>query len=217
VRNVADRVEAGVARLKAEADQQVLNEEISHRLKNMLAMVLSIATQTLRTVPDRAPVEAFEKRIHALSTAHNVLLHRTWTAAPLRDIAQAVLGAAGHGDRVSLEGPAVDFGPRATLSLSLLMHELATNAAKYGALSVPEGHVAMTWRIEGEGDRREVVLEWVERGGPEPVAPVQPRRVGFGSRLIRMGLAGSGGVDLRYPPSGFEATMRAPLVEIQQG
>ena len=217
VRNVADRVEAGVARVKAEADQHVLNEEIAHRLKNMLAMVLSIATQTLRTVPDRAPVEAFERRIHALSTAHNVLLNRTWTAAPLHDIAQAVLGAAGHGDRVDFEGPAIDFGPRATLSLSLLLHELATNAAKYGALSVPEGRVAMTWHLDGTGDAREIVLDWVERGGPEPVAPAQPRRAGFGSRLIRMGLAGSGGVDLRYPPSGFEATMRAPLVEVQQG
>ena len=217
LRNVAERLEAGVARVRAEDDQRILNEEISHRLKNMLAMVLSIAMQTLRNVTDRAPVEAFERRIHALSTAHNVLLHRTWTAAPLRDVAQAVLNAAGHGDRVTVEGPEIDLGPRATLSLSLLLHELATNAAKYGALSVPEGHVVMTWRIEDGGDTRELVLDWTERGGPAPVAPVQPRRVGFGSRLIQMGLAGSGGVALRYPASGFEATMRAPLVQLQQG
>ncbi|MGC5781203.1 GAF domain-containing protein [Methylobacterium sp. NFXW15] len=216
LRNVAERLEAGVARVRAEEDQRILNEEISHRLKNMLAMVLSIATQTLRSVPDRAPVEAFERRIHALSTAHNVLLHKTWTAAPARDVVLAVLAAAGHGDRVTVEGPEFDLDPRATLSFSLLLHELATNAAKYGALSVPTGRVAVAWRFEGAGEAAEVVLTWTERGGPPPVAPAQSNRAGFGSRLIRMGLAGSGGVDLRYPEEGFEATMRAPLVQLQQ-
>lgn len=217
LRNVAERLEAGVARVRAEEDQRLLNEEISHRLKNTLAMVLSIATQTLRRVPDRAPVEAFERRIHALSTAHNVLLRQTWTTAPAHEVVESVVAAAGHGDRIAVAGPDLDLGPRATLSLSLLLHELATNAAKYGALSVPEGHVDVAWHIEGEGERRDLVFAWTERGGPPPVAPDQSRRAGFGSRLIRMGLAGSGGVDLRYPPSGFQATMRAPLVQLQQG
>uniref|UniRef100_UPI00258EEA7A sensor histidine kinase n=1 Tax=uncultured Methylobacterium sp. TaxID=157278 RepID=UPI00258EEA7A len=217
LRNVAERLEAGVARVRAEEEQRILNEEISHRLKNTLAMVLSIATQTLRGVPDRGPVEAFERRIHALSTAHNVLLHKTWTTAPIREVVNAVLAAAGHVDRFSVSGPDLDLGPRATLSVSLLMHELATNAAKYGGLSVPEGRVAVTWRLDDGPEVPELVLDWVERGGPPPVAPAQSRRAGFGSRLIRMGLAGSGGVDLRYPPSGFEATMRAPLDQLQQG
>ncbi len=98
-------------------------------------------------MPDRAPVEAFERRIHALSTAHNVLLHKTWTVAPIREVVTAVLGAAGHADRFSVCGPDFDLGPRATLSVSLLMHELATNAAKYGGLSVPEGRVAVAWHL----------------------------------------------------------------------
>ncbi len=217
LRNVAERLEAGVARVKAEEDQQILNEEIAHRLKNMLAMVLSIATQTLRGIPDRAPVETFERRILALSTAHNVLLRKTWTAAPAREVVAAVLSAAGHGDRVTVTGDDFDLGPRATLSVSLLLHELATNAAKYGALSVPAGKVSLSWRFEGGGEATEIVLEWVERGGPPPAAPVQSRRAGFGSRLIGMGLAGSGGVDLRYTPPGFEATLRAPLVQLQRG
>ena len=217
LRNVAERLEAGVARVKAEEDQQILNEEIAHRLKNMLAMVLSIATQTLRGIPDRAPVESFERRIHALSTAHNVLLRKTWTAAPAREVVAAVLSAAGHGDRVSVAGDDFDLGPRATLSVSLLLHELATNAAKYGALSVPAGRVSLSWRFEGSGEATEIVLDWVERGGPPPAAPVQSRGAGFGSRLIGMGLAGSGGVDLRYTPPGFEATLRAPLVQLQRG
>lgn len=215
VRTVADRVQSAVARLQAEADQRVLNEELSHRLKNMFAMVISIATQTLRTVPDRAPVEAFERRIHALSSAHDVLLRQSWAAAPAREVMRAVLANAGHDDRIDLAGPELDLGPRATLSLSLLLHELATNAAKYGALSVPDGRVAVGWRMEGEGEGREVTLDWTERGGPPPTPPVTSGRKGFGSRLIHLGLVGTGGVDLRYPPSGFQATMRAPLVQLQ--
>jgi two-component sensor histidine kinase len=215
VRTVADRVQVAVARLQAEAEQRVLNEELSHRLKNTLAMVISIATQTLRTVPDRAPVEAFERRIHALSSAHDVLLRQSWAAAPAREIMKAVLANSGHDDRIDLTGPELDLGPRATLSLSLLLHELATNAAKYGALSVPDGRVAVGWRMEGEGEGREVTLDWTERGGPPPTPPMNSGRKGFGSRLIRLGLVGTGGVDLRYPPSGFQATMRAPLVQLQ--
>jgi two-component sensor histidine kinase/PAS domain-containing protein len=215
VRTVADRIQTAVARLRAEADQRVLNEEISHRLKNTFAMVLSIAGQTLRTVPDRAPVEAFERRIHALSQAHDVLLRRSWAAAPAKDVVKAVLASAGHGDRIDVSGPEVDLGPRATLSLSLLLHELATNAAKYGALSVPAGRVAIDWRLDGDGADREVILDWTERGGPPATQPASGGRKGFGSRLISMGLAGTGGVDLRYSALGFEATMRAPLVQLQ--
>lgn len=114
-----------------------------------------------------------------------------------------------------MSGPDLDLSPRATLSVSLLVHELATNAAKYGGLSTPDGRVSASWYVEGHDKQAEVVLDWVENGGPPPVAPVQSRRQGFGSRLIAMGLAGSGGVDLRYPPSGFEATMRAPLEQLQ--
>ncbi|MGU3664187.1 PAS domain-containing protein [Methylobacterium sp. A49B] len=215
VRTVADRVQSAVARIQAEAEQRVLNEEISHRLKNSFAMVISIATQTLRSVPERAPVEAFVRRIHALSSAHDVLLRQSWTAAPAKDVMKAVLANAGHDDRVHLAGPELDLGPRATLSLSLLLHELATNAAKYGALSVPDGRVAVGWRLEGEGEGREVSLDWTEQGGPPPTPPANTGRKGFGSRLINLGLVGTGGVDLRYPPSGFQATMRAPLVQLQ--
>lgn len=215
VRTVADRVQIAVARLQAEADQRVLNEELSHRMKNTFAMVISIATQTLRTVPDRAPVEAFERRIHALSSAHDVLLRQSWAAAPAKEVMKAVLANAGHNDRVDLAGPELDLGPRATLSLSLLLHELATNAAKYGALSVPDGRVAIGWQIEGDGEDREVRLNWTERGGPPPTPPADSGRKGFGSKLIRLGLVGTGGVDLRYPTTGFQATLRAPFVQLQ--
>ena len=97
-----------------------------------------------------------------------------------------------------------------------LLHELATNAVKYGALSVPEGRVVVARRLTGEGGGREAILDWIERGGPVPTPPATSGRKGFGSRLIQMGLVGTGGVDLRFPASGFQATMRAPLVQLQQ-
>lgn len=215
LRNVADRLEVGIGRLRAEADQRLLNEELSHRLKNTLAMVLSIAGQTLRKVTDREPIEAFEKRIHALSTAHDVLLQQTWSSAPMRRIVDSVMKSAHGLDRIDVAGPDIFLGPRATLSLSLLLHELATNAAKYGGMSVPDGRVSITWRLTGEGEDAVVQLDWVERGGPPPQAPGTSNRKGFGSRLIQMGLAGTGGVELRYPMLGFEATMRAPYQQLQ--
>ncbi|WP_267965771.1 MULTISPECIES: HWE histidine kinase domain-containing protein [Methylobacterium] len=213
LRNVADRTRAAIGRLEAEEQQRVLNEELSHRMKNMLAMVLSIATQTLKTVPDREPVEAFEQRIHALSAAHDVLLQQEWTAAPLDAVASAVLRTFAQTTRLKVSGPQVSLGPRATLSVSLLLHELATNATKYGALSNDEGHVGVSWRVDGDSDEGDLVLDWEESGGP-PVK--EPARRGFGSRLIRLGLVGTGDVDLRYQPTGFRAEMRAPLAQIHQ-
>lgn len=198
---------------QAQEQQQIVNQELSHRMKNMLAMILSIATQTLRSVPDREPVEAFEKRIHALSAAHDVLLQQEWTAAPLDAVASAVLQTFAQTTRLKFSGPQVSLGPRATLSVSLLLHELATNATKYGALSNDEGHVGVSWRVDGDGDEGDLVLDWEESGGP-PVK--EPARRGFGSRLIRLGLVGTGDVDLRYQPTGFRAEMRAPLAQIHQ-
>lgn len=213
LRNVADRTRAAIARLDAEQQQHVLNQELSHRMKNMLAMVLSIATQTLRAVPDQAPVEAFEQRIHALSSAHDVLLKQEWASAPLEAVAGAVLGNFAQSARLKVKGPQVALGPRATLSVSLLLHELATNAAKYGALSNSEGQIGISWHVDKEGSEENLVLDWEESGGP-PVK--EPARRGFGSRLIRMGLVGTGGVDVRYAPSGFQAKMSAPLAQIHQ-
>ncbi len=200
LRNVADRTRAAIGRLAAEEQQRVLNQELSHRMKNMLAMVLSIATQTLKTVPDREPVEAFEKRIHALSAAHDVLLQQEWTAAPLDAVASAVLRTFAQPRGSRFLGLRSRLG-RARPYLSLFCsHELATNATKYGALSNDEGHVGVSWRVDGDGDEGDLVLDWEESGGP-PVK--EPARRGFGSRLIRLGLVGTGDVDLRYQPTGF--------------
>lgn len=208
--NVADRVEIGVARLKAEAQQRVLNHELSHRMKNSFAMVQAIASQTLKNVSERGAVDAFISRLHALSSAHEVLLKQSWLAADIVEVVRNVIGAVAAPERFVVSGLPLTIGPRATLSLSLLMHELATNAIKYGSLSVAGGSVAVTWQLVGASDQ--LVLSWREHNGP---ALDPPSRQGFGSRLIRMGLVGTGGADLRYLQSGFEADFRASLLEVQ--
>ena len=197
---------------RAEAQQQILNEELSHRMKNTLAMVQAIATQTLRGVTEKEAVSAFRRRIHAIASAHDVLLKQKWSAAPIREIMEAVLGTFEMSEKFDIYGPEVIFGPRATLSLSLLLHELTTNALKYGALSVDTGTVSITWGIE-PGEQEEFVLSWTERRGPPAI---KPDRQGFGSRLIEMGLSGTGGSKISYTNEGFEAAFRASLAEIMQ-
>lgn len=213
IRTVADRVQVTIARLRAEERQDILNRELSHRMKNMLAMVLSIATQTLKAVPDQEPVDAFEKRIHALSSAHDVLLRSNWETAGLEEVARGVLTTFAPDERIAMSGPSVSLGSRATLSTTLLLHEMATNAAKHGALANDAGRIDLAWRILGEGENAELVIDWIERDGP-PV--VQPERRGFGSRLMRMGLVGTGGVEIDYKRTGIEAQMRAGFDHIGQ-
>ncbi len=208
--NVADRLTAAVARVKAEADQQLLNEELSHRMKNMLAMVQAIASQTLKGVSNRDAVDGFRERVQALASAHDVLLQTSWATAPLRDVVDTVLRRTCPIERVEMTGPTVHLGSRAALSISLLLHELATNAVKYGAMSVETGRVAITWWIDTATD--DLVFCWRERGGPPASEPVQ---LGFGSRLLQSGMIGTGGVSLRYENTGLNAEMRACLEQVQ--
>lgn len=213
LRNVADRLESSTARFDAEERQRILNLELSHRMKNTFAMVQALATQTLRNVTEREPIAAFTQRIHALSTAHDVLLQQSWTAAQMREVVISVLGALEKIDRFAVEGPNIKIGPRATLSLSLLLHELSTNALKYGSLSAPAGSVHVRWFVRSLGVSDELVLIWTECGGPEIS---QQSSTGFGTKLIKMGLVGTGGTDVSYAPSGLVATFTAPLDEVQK-
>lgn len=200
-------------RKAAESAQDLLNRELSHRLKNTLAMVQSIATQTLRNAPS-LPVaqEALASRLIALGKAHDVLLAGHAESASVAAVAQGALDL--HEDkptRFQLSGPSLFIGPSAALMLGLVLHELATNAAKYGALSTASGHVTVKWCVTGEGDTANFRLEWTERGGP-PVAP--PIRKGFGSRLIERGMGG-GEVAIDYPPEGVTCTISVPLSGFQ--
>ncbi|WP_342152822.1 GAF domain-containing protein [Methylorubrum sp. SB2] len=210
VRTVTDRVQVAVARVQAEQQRVLLNGELSHRLKNTLAMVQGIAGQTLRGVPDQAPIRAFTERLIALSRAHDVLMQDSWAAAPFLSVVEKVLALQTSLDRFRIKGPSLALAPQATLSLSLLLHELTTNAIKYGALSVEGGMVHVAWRVE-EGAESTVVLEWRERGGPPAVAPA---RRGFGARLILTGLVGTRDTRLDYSDTGLDAEFRAPISQV---
>ncbi|PVE59817.1 hypothetical protein DC429_05395 [Arthrobacter sp. TPD3018] len=196
----------------ATEQQLLLNEELAHRIKNTMSVVQAIAHQTLDKVEDQEAVTAFGKRLSALAAANDVLTRDQWSTAKLGDVATGALATFGE-DRFVLSGPDVIIGPRATLSLSLMLHELATNAAKYGALTAPAGRVAVDWVVRRDGDKDVLDLRWTERGGP-PAA--EPTRKGFGSRLIRMGLTGSGGVELRYEAQGLTVAATAPLYQVQE-
>ncbi|MCJ2066802.1 PAS domain S-box protein [Methylobacterium sp. J-088] len=200
-------------RKMAEATQDLLNRELSHRLKNTLAMVQSIATQTLRNAPSlSAAQEALAARLVALGKAHDVLLAGHTESASVSAVVQGALAL--HEDtatRFQFSGPSLFIGPSAALMLGLMLHELATNAAKYGALSVATGHVTVGWRVTGEDGEAQFCLEWIELGGP-PVTP--PARKGFGSRLIERGIGG-GRVVIGYPSEGVTCTLSVPLAGFQ--
>lgn len=212
LRNVADRLEVGTARVRAEEAQTVLNHELAHRLKNTLSVVQAIGSQTLRGISERDKVEAFDRRLMALSRAHDVLLEKSWTTAKMRAVIENVLTLQADPDRFELEGPDLDISSEAAMSLSMLLHELATNAIKYGALSAATGKVNIAWRTE-QDQTPALVLDWTESGGPAVDAP--SGRAGFGSKLIRMGLLGTRAADLRYHPTGLRAEFRAPLADVQ--
>ncbi len=189
--------------------QKLMIDELNHRVKNTLATVQSIAMQTARFHPDPATfAEGFQARLLALSHTHDLLTRSHWEGAELGEILRHETEA--HGARhVSANGPRVDLPPAAALSMGMIFHELATNAAKYGALSAPDGRVLVDWSIADQ-TRRRLQLVWRETGGPPP-AP--SGRKGFGSRLIernvRHDLAGE--VELDYAGDGLVATFSIPL------
>jgi PAS domain S-box-containing protein len=200
----------------AEERQRLLVNELNHRVKNALATVQAIAAQSLRS--DEVPPEArarFTERLMALARANDVLVAGDWQGASLAAVAAQVASPyadAGDDGRFVAEGPAVQLSANAATAMALALHELATNAAKYGALSWPEGRVELTWRIEGEGETRRFGLTWRESDGP-PVTP--PRTTGFGTRLIERGLAAElrATVAMDYAPTGLVCTLSAPLSE----
>jgi PAS domain S-box-containing protein len=200
-------------RKAAEERQKLLIDELNHRVKNTLATVQSLATQTAHGTDSPAAFrEAFDGRLIALSQVHDQLSRRHWGSAELRDI---VIGATAPYDgdsprRIEIEGDTITIRPRAALTLALALHELTTNAAKYGALSVPEGRVTVRCRIDNTPPKPLLKLEWCEHDGP-PVAP--PSRQGFGSRFIESSIATElrGTARLTFDPGGLCCTMTVPL------
>lgn len=212
---VAQRTRTAIARLQAEERQALLNAELAHRLKNNLALVQSIVSQTLRTAADIPSARmTLVDRIQALARAHDVLMTGPSDAAPVLHIVRSTVSLLDGADRVSMDGPRVEFGPTAAMTLVLICHELATNASKYGALSVDGGHVEVRWGVEtGAQGNAMFVFEWVETGGP---AVTPPTRGGFGTRLIEIGLSGTSGsfAQLDYAPAGVRCRLTGPLAEM---
>jgi PAS domain S-box-containing protein len=192
----------------AEQHQRLLINELNHRVKNTLAIVQGIAWQSFRSSGmARGALEAFEGRLSALAAAHDVLTRQSWESASIGSIvAEAVAPHHAADGRLTAHGPSVDLEPKTAVALGLAMHELATNAVKYGALSGPAGKVEVRWTADG-GQLR---LTWRESGGP---AVSQPVRRGFGARLLEQGLAEElrGAVRLEFRSEGVLCAVEASL------
>jgi len=179
---LAFAVRMATAIARGEMLHDLLIEELNHRVKNTLAILQSIATQTFRSA-SKAERETFEGRLGALAEAHNLLSKEKWQGSGLQDVVGRVLQPylLSNPERVRMFGPSVPLSPRLAVVLAMILHEMATNAAKYGALSNDTGTVALDWEVITENAKPKLRLIWAEAGGPPVVAPVQR---GFGSRLI---------------------------------
>ncbi|MDF2689272.1 MAG: sensor histidine kinase [Microvirga sp.] len=198
---------------RAAEHQRLLIDELNHRVKNTLATVQSISAQTLRTADTKEDArEALEKRLLALSRAHDVLTRESWEGADLVEVIEkAIEPYQVSGERrFHIKGPHVRVTPRMSLALAMAMHELATNAVKYGALSNKTGTIEVSWKVQNGAAPPRLALSWTEVGGPPVVAP---RRRGFGSRLIERTLANDldGQVEIAFGPSGVVCTVDAPV------
>ncbi len=196
---------------RGETLHNLLIEELNHRVKNTLAILQSIAVQTFRSA-SKAEREKFEGRLGALAEAHNLLSTEKWQGSELQDVLGRVLQPylLNNPERIKMFGPHVPLSPRPAVVLSMIVHEIATNAAKYGALSNDSGTVTVDWEVIKENAKPQLRLIWSEAGGPHVIAPVQR---GFGSRLIersaRDQLGGEATVD--FLPRGVVYTVTCAL------
>jgi len=201
-------------RKASEQRQKLLMDELNHRVKNTLATVQSLASQTARAA--RTPAvfrERFEGRLIALSKAHDQLTIHHWESADLRELLSGSLApyAGGGPERVILRGEDVVLRPRAVLTLAMAVHELTTNAAKYGALSVSSGRIEIHWQpVRGDNGRPMLRIDWVEQCGPSVTAPEQR---GFGSKLIDGSIAAElgGTAHLAFEPQGLRCEIVIPM------
>jgi two-component sensor histidine kinase len=196
---------------RGEMLHSLLIDELNHRVKNTLAILQAIAVQTFRSA-SKTEREKFEGRLGALAEAHNLLSKEKWQGSDLQDVVNRVLQPyrLNNPERMRMFGPQVPLSPRLAVVLSMIVHEIATNAAKYGALSNDTGTVALDWEVITEAGKPKLRLIWTEAGGPPVTAPVQR---GFGSRLIersaRDQLGGEATVD--FLPRGVVYTVTCAL------
>jgi two-component sensor histidine kinase len=186
-------------------------------VKNMLATVQSVARQSLGRARGGGPLADFEDRLMALAWTHDILTRERWVGASLTTILNRTMAPHAGEGRVQLTGPDLRISPKMALALAMGVHELATNAVKYGALSNETGRVAIRWRLDPETEPARLILEWRERSGP---AVERPKSRGFGTRLLERGLAGElgGEVTLSFERGGVQCRVSAPfLAETPEG
>jgi PAS domain S-box-containing protein len=193
---------------QTEIRQQLLTHELEHRIKNILATVSAIASQTLRDTDLATARGLFDQRLQALGRAHDLLNRTRWTAASLGNVVAAALAPFAR-EQVQADGPELLIGPRRALSLALAVNELGTNAVKYGALSCESGRVTVGWERSGTDAGAVLVWSWTERGGPEVVPP---ERRGFGRFLLERVLAADfcGSVRIEFAPGGVRFVLTCP-------
>jgi two-component sensor histidine kinase len=191
------------------------NHELQHRVKNTLAVLSAVAAQTFRDPSSKSALEIYQGRLAAFGRAHDLLTASNWVAAPLTDVVQTALVPYRTGEgRFEVSGPPTIVRSRQALSLSLAIHELATNAIKYGALSDPAGHISIMWENTDLDAEPHFVFTWQETGGPAVSAP---SGTGFGSRLITRVLKDdfNGTVELSYEPAGLRCRLTTPIRNIE--
>jgi PAS domain S-box-containing protein len=200
------------SRKKSEKHRELLMAELSHRVKNTLAIVLSIERLTFPRLMDGSANRAFRARIQALAQAHGRLAESQWLGVSLQRLIEDELAPYAQNEpaNTDLSGPPVTLDPRCAVNMALAIHELATNAAKHGALSSPQGRVMVTWERAREGVR----MTWREEGGP-PVA--QPGRAGFGRLLLEQALHQEldSSVSMDFRPEGLRCTILIPNQELE--
>ena len=212
-RDVTTEKRAETELAEAYQRQKVMTAELQHRIKNTLAMVSAIANQTMCGNDIEAARNAFTARLITLARAHDILVRTSWVSAPIKDVIDGALAPHQTGqNRFEVSGPELLLEPKAALAIALAVHELATNALKYGALSNDRGRVRVNWSTHVENGVPGFHFDWAETGGPRVVMPA-PSQQGFGTRLIERMLKNDVGGDvlLNFAPDGVVCEVRAPL------
>ena len=205
------------AHKRAEELQNILTQELGHRIKNMIAVTQSIVNQSFQGAPDLPSAkQIISQRLAILSGAQDILLAGNTSGASIADLVDKALGvvAREEGGRIWASGPDVHLGRGAAMSLALIIHELLTNAFKYGSLSQDEGRVDIAWQLSTMDGVPALAFAWTESGGP---AVVPPSGKGFGSRLLRGGITGAkSAVELNFDPRGLQCRITADLAGVQR-
>jgi two-component sensor histidine kinase len=209
---------ARAARLEAEGERRLLAAELNHRIKNLLTLIQAVARQTFANVSAKDAVTTFTKRLQSMAAANDLLLEDQWQAAPLGKVVETSIAPFrdSKNDAFKVHGPHIPVSSGAALSIGMALHELCTNAAKYGALSVQTGIVTITWTVGASDGEDLFMLVWAEHGGP---VVTQPKRTGFGSMVIKQVLEQkiSGQVELEFSAEGLVCRITAPVHGLMAG